>query len=289
MKNPYQRYKKLDRPPLRPQVTTLWEYPSSNYGKGTQGDPYYRGSTPSYVIWNVLERYSKPGDTVLDPFCGSGTTLDVCRDLGRDGIGFDIAPPREDVRQGDARRLPLEDNSVDIAFMDPPYADNLTYSRHEQCIGETKAHDGSWHQAMADVVGELSRVVKPGGIVAMYLADVLKKRTTFFPLGIDLATIARQRLVFVDHVAVVRHNKQLSQGNHREAAEENNFFLRGFNHLLLFRVPTKGERATGPTPDVRAGRRRSAPPGRAAHDRDRGRGGRGGRGGGGGRGGRGRR
>jgi len=32
------------------------------------------------------------GDTVLDPFLGSGTTLRACRDTGRNGIGFEINP-----------------------------------------------------------------------------------------------------------------------------------------------------------------------------------------------------
>lgn len=33
-----------------------------------------------------------PGETVLDPFCGSGTTIRVAKDLGRAGVGFDISP-----------------------------------------------------------------------------------------------------------------------------------------------------------------------------------------------------
>ena len=35
---------------------------------------------------------SKPGDVVLDPFAGSGTTLMVARSLGRDYIGIDLNP-----------------------------------------------------------------------------------------------------------------------------------------------------------------------------------------------------
>jgi DNA modification methylase len=33
-----------------------------------------------------------PGEVVLDPFCGSGTTVRVARDLGRVGIGCDLSP-----------------------------------------------------------------------------------------------------------------------------------------------------------------------------------------------------
>lgn len=39
-----------------------------------------------------IERYSKPGDTVLDPFMGSGTTMLEAFMAGRDSLGIDIHP-----------------------------------------------------------------------------------------------------------------------------------------------------------------------------------------------------
>ena len=48
----------------------------------------------------------------------------------------------------------------------------------------------------------------------------------------------------LDVVAVVRHNRTLSMGNYRKAADEGGFFLRGFNYLLLFRKrPERGSTA----------------------------------------------
>jgi len=40
----------------------------------------------------IVERFTEPGDLVIDPFLGSGTTAVVCRDLGRRFIGCDIDP-----------------------------------------------------------------------------------------------------------------------------------------------------------------------------------------------------
>jgi DNA modification methylase len=41
------------------------------------------------VPQHVIERYSRPGDWVLDPFCGFGTTLVVAERLGREPLGFE--------------------------------------------------------------------------------------------------------------------------------------------------------------------------------------------------------
>ena len=222
-------------------ATTLWDYPSQHYGDREQGRQSYRGATPSWVIWQCIEAWTKPEALVVDPFCGSGTTLDVCKDLGRRGRGFDIAPARADVEKADARKLPLDDRSVELVFFDPPYADNLTYSDDPACIGKLSADDGSWGRAMADVIQEARRVMRPDGILAMFVCDVLHARTgkrTFHPLGLQLAMLAEdRRLEMIDHVAVVRHGKTLDQGKGAQHAQREGFLLRGFSHLLVFQRP----------------------------------------------------
>src|SRR5205085_5911758 len=65
------------KPPLKLMTTTLWEYPSQDYGREPHGDKDYVGATPAWVIWQLLSRYTREGDTILDPMCGSGTTVDV--------------------------------------------------------------------------------------------------------------------------------------------------------------------------------------------------------------------
>jgi len=233
----------LRKPKLTPQVTTLWDYPSQHYderdeggsrGSPEQGSQAYKGATPSYVIWNVIQRFSAEGEKVLDPFCGSGTTLDVCKDTGREGLGFDLAPARSDVRQADARSLPLKSKSVDLIFMDPPYADNLTYSDDPRCIGKLKA-DGRYQKAMRLVLDEAARVLRDERMLAVYVCDVFQKNKGFYPLGFELFEMSRTLFIPVDIVAVTRHSRTLEMGNYRKAADEGGFFLRGFNYLLLLR------------------------------------------------------
>lgn len=47
---------------------------------------------PAALIRRLIEASSRPGDTVLDPFAGSGTTPVVCRELSRKYIAFEKDP-----------------------------------------------------------------------------------------------------------------------------------------------------------------------------------------------------
>ncbi|MFO0828007.1 MAG: DNA methyltransferase [Phycisphaerales bacterium] len=261
------------RPSQRPKLgiltTTLWEYPSQHYTSDRdltpeevaegrtrfmQGDKNYAGATPSWVIWQLLMRYTRPGDVVVDPMCGSGTTLDVAADLKRNGKGFDLSPTRKDIVRADARSIPLPDASADFVFIDPPYSTHIDYSDDPRCIGKLDAagadRGAAYFSAMEKVIAEIDRVLKPGRFMGLYVSDSWRKRRgggpgegTFMPIGFELFARMRRRFEPVDIVVVVRHNQKLGRGNWHKAAEAENFFLRGFNYLFIMRKPGP-ERAT---------------------------------------------
>lgn len=227
---------------MRVHTTTLWDYPSQQHGDGEQGDKAYVGATPSHVIWNVLHRYSREGDVVVDPFCGSGTTLDVARELKREARGFDLNPTRPDIVRADARALPLEDGSAQVVFMDPPYGDHIDYSSDPRCIGKLSAYDPKYYQAMRGAFDEAFRVLKPGGVLAVYVCDYFETKKGLAPVGFGLFSLFTVRFIPVDIVSVVRRNKSLLKGNFHQAAERDNFFLRGFNYLFIARKPDEAPR-----------------------------------------------
>jgi DNA modification methylase len=210
-----------------------------------QGDKAYVGATPSWVIWQLLQRYTREGDLVVDPMCGSGTTLDVARDLGRRGLGYDLAPSRPDVFRADARKIPLEDAKADFVFVDPPYSTHVDYSDDPACIGKLDALGDdageAYFAAMERVIAQMHRVLKDRRYAAIYVSDSFKKpkggpaSTGFSPIGFELFALARMMFRPVDIIAVVRHNQKLARGNWHQAALEGNFFLRGFNYLMIFK------------------------------------------------------
>lgn len=231
------------KPALKLQTTTLWYYPSQQYSELPMGTPAYPGATPAYVIWNVLERYTRAGDLVVDPFCGGGTTLDVARSLERRALGYDLQPQRPDIFRADARKLPLEDGKADFVFMDPPYSTHLDYSQDEDCIGELDAFGGAYFDAMEAVFAETERVLRDRRFLAVYCSDSFKKKRGFIGIGATFYAMLAKRFRPVDHVAVVRGNRKLEQPNFHKAAAEGNFFLRGFNHLLIFKKERGSARA----------------------------------------------
>ncbi len=56
---------------------------------------------PEQLLGRIIRACSNPGETVLDPFGGSGTTLTVAKKLGRHWLGFELSP--EYARQTEAR------------------------------------------------------------------------------------------------------------------------------------------------------------------------------------------
>ncbi len=223
------------KPALKLQTTTLWYYPSQQYDGEPKGDPRFVGATPSYVIWNLLSRYTREGDLVVDPFCGGGTTLDVASELGRKAQGFDVAPTRPDIQRADARALPLADAAADFVFMDPPYSTHIEYSTAPDCIGKLDAHEPAYFEALEQVFAEVERVLRDRRYLAVYVSDTFEKRRGFVGIGARLYAMLEQRFRPIDHVCVVRGNRTLEKPNYHRAAAEENFFLRGFNHLLIFK------------------------------------------------------
>jgi len=66
---------------------------------------------PLALMAYLCEKLSNPGDLILDPFCGSGTTCVAAKMLGRRYIGIDIS---EDYCRIARERLAAIDTAVPV-------------------------------------------------------------------------------------------------------------------------------------------------------------------------------
>lgn len=66
---------------------TLWEMTNVLPGSELEKDI---AAFPEELAYRVIKLFSYKGETVLDPFVGSGTTMKVARELGRNSIGVEI-------------------------------------------------------------------------------------------------------------------------------------------------------------------------------------------------------
>jgi DNA modification methylase len=69
-----------------------WDYKGENTKSYTHGIHTYPAMFIPQVANRILKTYSRPGDTVCDIFCGSGTALVESKVLGRNAYGIDLNP-----------------------------------------------------------------------------------------------------------------------------------------------------------------------------------------------------
>lgn len=106
---------------------------------------------PLSLAKHFLRIYSKPGDTILDPFAGVGTTLDASNILKRHSIGVELnkdfillfnegIDPKDGTQNREYNRIMIHDSalninkhleatSVDFILTSPPYANLLNKIR----------------------------------------------------------------------------------------------------------------------------------------------------------------
>jgi adenine-specific DNA-methyltransferase len=223
----------LPKKKLTLATTTLWDYASQSYSDKEYGNKNYPGVTPAHIIWQLLRRYTKRKDLVVDPMAGSGTTLDVARELKRRALGYDLQPQRRDIFRVDARKLPLDDSKADFVFIDPPYSQHITYSGLPACLGELSGTDDEYYAAMQTVIGEIARILRPDRYMALFIADSFAARHGFIPIAFRVFHLLEKHFLPIDIVAVKRYNGKLLRNNWHTAAIDNNYFLRGFTYLFI--------------------------------------------------------
>ncbi|MCL4278081.1 DNA methyltransferase [Candidatus Kuenenia stuttgartiensis] len=247
------------------ETTTVWSFKSRGNWATHSGE--YRGNWSPYIPRNVILKYSKPGETVLDFFCGVGTTAIETKLLGRKCIAIDIndtaialakknvdfkVPVIEPLFQhsqhsqykiyepelfvGDARNLSfLKNNSIDLICAHPPYANIIHYTDSKE--GDLSSLDTElFLKEMDKVAKESYRVLKPGRQCAILIGDTRKKKHVI-PLGFNLINVFLNAGFKIKELVIKRQHNCKTTGFWYTNSIKFNFLLLAHEYLPIFEKP----------------------------------------------------
>jgi hypothetical protein len=142
----------------------------------------YPGRIPGQVVENVLWYWTEPGDVVMDPFAGSGTTVDVCKRMGRRHVASDLRPTRLEITQNDAlQRMPAVHLPVKLVFLDPPYWTMKDDDYPEGSVSAAGSID-EFLSMMQTVASNSWAALAPGGVCAFYMMPLVRPGGEFYDL-----------------------------------------------------------------------------------------------------------
>jgi DNA modification methylase len=168
---------------------------------------------PQSLVERFLAEYTRPGDTVLDPFAGYGTTLIVAERLGRIPFGVELDEVKvhyvrrqlswpENLIQGDARSLAsLNLPAIDFSMTSPPYMHQGDREDPFSAYREKGKGYAAYLQDIRRIYAQLRTLMKPAGTVILEVAN-LKLDGQVTTLAWDVAAEVSKVLHFESEVVV---------------------------------------------------------------------------------------
>lgn len=239
------------------EESSVWSF--SERGNWATHNPKYRGNFAPQIARNIIIKYSKEGDTVLDPMVGGGTTLIETKLLNRKGIGFDINPKaveittnligfpgdykyQPEVQIGDVRNLnSIENGRIDLILTHPPYLNIIKYSNGE-IEGDLSNISGVklFCDELKKGIKEFYRVLKEDRYCAILIGDTRKSRH-YVPLSsYVMECFLNNGFALKEDIIKVQHNCE-STPYWKSQVEKYNFHLIMHEHLFVFRKPKNNE------------------------------------------------
>ncbi len=187
---------------------------------------------------------------MLDQFVGGGTTAVEAKLTHRNFVGIDINPHAIELSKrkcefdfdtqattslavGDARKLPLGDESIDLVCTHPPYADIIHYS--EDIDGDlSRLPMKEFLFEMGKVAEECYRVLKKDKFCAILMGDTRQKGMVK-PLAFETMRVFELAGFKTKEIIIKEQHNCKATGYWKTNSIKFNFLLLAHEYLFVFR------------------------------------------------------
>jgi len=200
---------------------------------------WYWGNFIPQIPHQMMLRYTKKGDWVLDPFVGSGTTLIECRRLGRNGIGIELNADivgkakelvEKELNKYDVTTEVIADDSraanikgildkygmkqVQLLIMHPPYYDIIDFSKDRRDLSQAESVD-EFLEMFGEVVDNVTPFLEKGRYFALVIGDKYSKGE-WIPLGFYCMNEVLKREYLLKSIIVKNFEETRAKRNQKE-------------------------------------------------------------------------
>lgn len=232
------------------ECTTVWAFPRRGNWATHKSD--WRGNWSPEVVRNLILRYSKEKDHLLDCMIGGGTTAIEAKILNRHITCIDVNEEalertrlslnfesenkaKQRILKGDARNLDfIKDEEIDFILTHPPYADIIKYSDGKIKEDLSGIHDiDAFVGEIEKVAKELFRVLKKGKYCAILMGDT-RRNKMYQPLAFKVMQKFLDAGFVLKEDIIKRQFNCKATGFWVKKSQESNFLLIMHEHLFVF-------------------------------------------------------